>query len=87
MAEIIKVDGTRQELKDTSLKSLQKAVGGYIQIITLHTKPAQLMVMDEEGKLKDKPLNKEATRIARPYLFSGDYIAGDAVLAAENEIQ
>lgn len=38
------------------------------------------MILDEEGKLKDKPFNKNATILASPFLLPGDYIVGDVLV-------
>lgn len=76
MATIIHVDGTEEELTNTSLKSLQKAVGGYIEIHRIDSN--RQMVMDEEGKLKDKPINERATVIMSPRGIG--YIVGDVVV-------
>ena len=44
MAKIIRVDGTEATLSDTSLKSLQGAVGGYIEIVNAQN--GKLIVVD-----------------------------------------
>ena len=90
----LNVDGTVEKMKDTSLKAMQEAVGGYIEIIRL-PKPCRLfglhvlvdgfdlMVLDEEGKLKSKPVNEIATMIADN---PNDYIVGDVLIAEDWEI-
>ena len=60
--------------KQPSLKDLQKMVGGYIQIVDVENKQ---IVMDEEGKIKDKPINEEATNL---WGVDYDVIVGDAVV-------
>jgi len=67
-----------------TLEELQGLVGGLIQIINLPD--GRLMVMDEEGKLKGKPRNRTATKLAMEVLFEGDYIAGDAVIIRSDQI-
>ena len=62
-----------------SLEKLQKMVDGYIQVVDAHN--GDQIVMDEEGKLKNKPINYEATKHwigenANAY----DYVVGDAVI-------
>jgi hypothetical protein len=79
---ILKADGTTEEFNDNSLDGLQKAVGGYIQIIP--TLDGKIMVLNEEGKMNDLPYNKKATEMAN--IFPNDYIVGDVVIAEENEI-
>ena len=62
------------------LDTLQKLVGGYIETVPVRMKPEEgvrpLLIVDEEGRLKGKPLNTAATLIA-----DVDHsIVGDAVL-------
>lgn len=62
------------------LDTLQKLVGGYIETVLVRMKPEEgvwpLLIVDEEGRLKDKPLNTAATLLA-----DVDHsIVGDAVL-------
>lgn len=68
----------------TELADLQRAVGGYIQIIELTEELA--MVIEEEGKLKNKPVNDIATRLTQHFnagLQADDAIVGDAVLIGQ----
>lgn len=67
MAFILRVDGTTEEIKNTKLETLQEAVGGLIQIVT--TEKGQDIVVDEEGKLKNKPVNEMATQLWRDSLI------------------
>lgn len=62
------------------LDTLQKLVGGYIETVPVRMKPEEgvwpLLIVDEEGRLKGKPLNTAATLLA-----DVDHsIVGDAVL-------
>lgn len=56
---------------ENTLEALQQEVGGYIETITLAADCC--MIVDEEGRLKDKPLNEQASRL-------GLAIVGDALL-------
>jgi hypothetical protein len=59
-----------------SLAELQTLVGGYIEVAK--TTDGKYLVLDEEGKLKRKPLNVAATRI---YQYGRrDPVVGDVVL-------
>ena len=51
-----------------TLEELQEIVGGYIQMVTSNDGTADI-IMDEEGKLKNKNINVYATR-----LWQGDDI-------------
>lgn len=81
MAKVIRVNGEIEELEDTSLESLQKTVGGFIEIVPI--KNGKYLVCNEEGKLQGLVLNEKATEI---YESSYDCIVGDAVLCNQNEI-
>lgn len=67
-----------------SLEELQGYVGGYIELIRLNK---VLLVVDEEGKLKGKPVNMRATALYRRYVKTSDYIVGDALLVPAELIQ
>ena len=71
----IKGIGTLMELTN-----LQEAVGGYIQPVTVDSVRNEILLIDEEGKCKDKHLNTAAMYLVQNHLFEGDYIAGDALL-------
>lgn len=55
---------------ENTLEALQQEVGGYIETLTLAADCC--MIVDEEGRLKDKPLNEKASRLGLP-------IVGDAL--------
>lgn len=65
---------------EPSLEDLQGFVGGYIQVLESKNGKCDIII-DEEGKLKDKPFNRLATK-----LWLGDekdwydIIVGDAVI-------
>lgn len=66
-AQILYPDGTSKEVqpangRDFQLKELQDIVEGHIEIVPL--KDGRIMVIDEEGKLKDYPRNAQATKLA-----------------------
>lgn len=81
-AKLYKTDGTILEVvpsngTDFQLKELQQMIGGYIEIV-----PAgdyDIMVLDEEGKLKGLPFNNNATLI---FMNAGycDAIVGDVLV-------
>jgi len=85
MAKLIKVDGTEEVLKETDLTSLQKAVGGYIETVSLGG--GKTMIIDEEGKLKNKKINIEADKLAKGYIFGDDCIVGDVVICEPGELE
>lgn len=76
---LLKADGTMAEYlpkngKYFTLKELQSAVGGYIEIIYLSN--GMQMVVNEEGRILGLPVNKQATIL-------GQY---DGVLGLHNQI-
>lgn len=56
------------------LEALQAAVGGYIEAITLDY--GAVMIVDEEGRLKGKPLNDLASLIAGVGIVGAALIVG-----------
>lgn len=84
MATIIRVTGEEEEvsLGADSLVDLQKIVGGFIEIVYLPDK--RIMVIDEDGKLKGKPINKKAPEMYAP---QWDTIVGDVVVCTKQEFE
>lgn len=70
------------DIEDDELAALQRAVDGYIEMVTLSG--AVDMYVNEEGKTKDLPINRFATTLywyANPNAAAaGDFIVGDVVL-------
>jgi hypothetical protein len=79
---VIKADGTLERLdlseSEQELKSLQNAVGGYVQVIELEDDFT--MWVNEEGKLLNLPVNEIATVIWEVrFGLDTDIICGDVV--------
>lgn len=88
MATLIKSTGEEIEIspaigKHYRLKELQQLVGGYIETLSVATN--QLMVINEEGKLLNLPINKRATEIALENCIL-DTIVGDVLICLTTEI-
>jgi hypothetical protein len=89
MSIIIKVNSQTVNIEPLngsvfSLDELQKAVGGYIQILSITTGEyaGKLMVVDEEGLLKLNPVvNKTASLIA------GQRIVGQVIIIDKDQIE
>jgi hypothetical protein len=47
-----------------TLKELQEAVGGYIEIVAIPSTQNAIMIVDEEGLMKGSPLNPIASTMA-----------------------
>ena len=63
-----------------SLKHMQEGVGGFIEVVYLNND--EVMIIDEDGKGKNKPVNARATiRATRDKaIFNNDWIAGDVII-------
>lgn len=83
MATLIKVDHTSTPIDvPLTLEHMQKLVGGYVEFVTIGGSPErrELLIVDEEGLLKRKPVNVEATLLYQgtPPRHQG-VIVGDAI--------
>lgn len=67
--------------KIPSLEELQTAVGGFIQYVPTHS--GGFLYCDDEGKIKGRLPNREATQIAN--VWADDYICGDVVVYTKEE--
>ena len=59
---------------EQDLKAAQDFVGGYVEGITLPN--GDYLIVNEEGKLKDLPLNPEATALWKATFDNDQYITG-----------
>ncbi len=81
-ATVLKANGECLHVKpkngnDFSLEEAQKVVGGYVEVI--HLSSTQLMIVNEEGKLRKLPFNRQASLIA--YMArKADAIVGDVLV-------
>lgn len=81
MVTLLRVEGTQEILTPPeggywALEELQTMVGGYIELT--RTIDGRFLIIDEEGKLKKKPLNIQATKL---YIHNRhDVIVGTAIL-------
>ena len=86
---MIRADGTVETVEvgeEITLHRLQVLVGGYIETVSPRFPVSDELVMlcDEEGKLKEMPVNELASACA--YLLEGDCLAGDVIiLSVDNE--
>lgn len=77
MATIITIEGEELKLKNLSRDALQKAVGGYIEVIRLPDKGR--MVINEEGVNLGLAVNNAAS------LIYGQRVFGDVVLLDKDD--
>ena len=59
---------------EPNLKEAQKFVGGYVEGITFPN--GDYLIINEEGKLRNLPLNEEATKLWRDTFDNDNYITG-----------
>lgn len=90
MGKLIKTDGTIKDVKPENgkfytLKEMQDYVDGYIQVIDLGR--SGCMIVDEEGKIRGKAVNVEATKKAIKHLMFGDFIVGDVLICRKGEVR
>lgn len=82
--EVINLNGTKTkyEKRNANLKWLQHKVGGYIQVVNCKRNGKLCeMIINEEGKVLEMPMNIAATMLYREaHTGSGDWIAGVAVV-------
>ena len=71
-------DYTPKNGKTFALMEMQEIIGGYIEPIRLND--GRMIIVDEEGKSKDKAVNIPATNILRRDHFTTDYIVGTAIV-------
>lgn len=60
------------------LEEMQKIIGGYVEPIRLND--GRMIIVDEDGKSKDKAVNIPATNILRRDHYTTDYIVGNAIV-------
>ena len=61
---------------DPSLSDAQKFVGGWVEVVRVND---GILIIDEEGKLKDKPVNEVASKMYADKYGDEDIIVGDAI--------
>ena len=71
-------DYTPKNGKTFELTEMQEIIGGYVEPIRLND--GRIIIVDEDGKSKDKAVNIPATNILRRDHFTTDYIVGTAIV-------
>ena len=71
-------DYTPKNGKTFALTEMQEIIGGYVEPIRLND--GRMILVDEEGKSKNKAVNIPATNILRRDHFTTDYIVGTAIV-------
>ena len=67
------------------LTEMQEIIGGYVEPIRLND--GRMIIVDEDGKSKDKAVNIPATNILRRDHYTTDYIVGTAIVCDADMIE
>ena len=78
-------DYTPKNGKTFTLTEMQEIIGGYVEPIRLND--GRIIIVDEEGKSKDKAVNIPATNILRRDHYTTDYIVGTAIVCDADMIE
>lgn len=78
-------DYTPKNGKTFGLTEMQEIVGGYIEPIRLND--GRMIIVDEDGKSKDKAVNIPATNILRRDHYTTDYIVGTAIVCDADMVE
>ena len=78
-------DYTPKNGKTFALTEMQEIIGGYIEPIRLND--GRMIIVDEDGKSKDKAVNIPATNILRRDHYTTDYIVGTAIVCDADMIE
>ena len=78
-------DYTPKNGKTFELTEMQEIVGGYVEPIRLND--GRMIIVDEDGKSKDKAVNIPATNILRRDHYTTDYIVGTAIVCDADMIE
>ena len=78
-------DYTPKNGKTFELTEMQEIIGGYVEPIRLND--GRMIIVDEDGKSKDKAVNIPATNILRRDHYTTDYIVGTAIVCDADMIE
>lgn len=78
-------DYTPKNGKTFALTEMQEIIGGYVEPIRLTD--GRMIIVDEDGKSKNKAVNIPATNILRRDHYTTDYIVGTAIVCDADMIE
>lgn len=91
-ATLLKTDGTKKKIRINSFVEARSIVCNYdpnatAEVVRLNN--GELLFIDEEGKLKNYPINGQATGLGHLHeaIYPHDCIVGDALVLDENEFE
>ena len=71
--------------KTFALTEMQEIIGGYVEPIRLND--GRIIIVDEDGKSKNKAVNIPATNILRRDHYTTDYIVGTAIVCDADMVE
>ena len=78
-------DYTPKNGKTFALTEMQEIIGGYVEPIRLND--GRMIIVDEDGKSKNKAVNIPATNILRRDHYTTDYIVGTAIVCDADMVE
>jgi hypothetical protein len=91
-AILYRLDGTKSKIRVNSFVEARKLVcnydpNGMAEVVRLNN--GEIIIIDEDGKLKNYPVNEQATSLAHLHdaIYPHDCIVGDALLFDENQFE
>ena len=69
--------------KKFTLQEAQSLVGGWVEVV--HLEGDNILLCDEEGLLKEKPVNQEASVMAKRMGWKGGFLVGSVLFLKNNE--
>ena len=94
MAKVIFTDGTVKEITpkngtDFSLEEIKEYINGFLEVVWLRDEHNNIMIIDEEGKIKNLDSNITATDLAiqSKAIYPCDFIAGNAIVCSMDQFK
>lgn len=94
MAKVIFTDGTVKEITpkngtDFSLEEIKEYINGFLEVVWLRDEHRNIMIIDEEGKIKNLDSNVTATDLAvqAKAIYPYDYIAGNVIVCSMDQFK
>lgn len=88
MAKLYKIGYPIREVKPKdgkkfTLQEAQSLVGGFVELV--HLNGDRILLCDEEGVLKRKPVNQMATLDAKRHGWRGNFLVGSVLFLKDKE--
>lgn len=80
----VNFDVTPKDCKMFTLEEAQAMVGGYVEVV--HLNEGKILVCDEDGRIKQKRVNKNATEAAYKLGYKGHFLVGNILICDDNQL-